>query len=232
MLPMPEGLPWRVVISKGTAPPAAAPWNFLDAAQPPRIHLHLRQAGFPRDLLHAAGEAYLELGLCAGDRQAAAQLPRYLRRGLPLALEGLAAEFWQGRGGLDERRHVMAERIASGQVHLGTPVDRLQELAAAVRAGIALSLEQAVALDEASASGERAADGYAWAVVLFLLTHDQQSLQLLVELALAAAHGHGETSQQHQALGELETAWQAFLQGVVLAGGRTAPPLEPPPATE
>jgi hypothetical protein len=228
-LPCPRQPAWRVAIEERGQPTLGA-WGYQAASEPPLIHLQLRQAGFPRDLLHDAGAAWLHLALGAGDRQRCARLPRWLRVGLPLAMEGLAVEVWTGRGQADERRHVFAARMAARQVLLGAPIDRLEALATAVRAGPGLSLAAALALDDGDAGDLSAADGYAWAVFSFLLTRDPDGDGLLARLAAAASEGLASTPAISELAG-LEGDWQRFLQGVVFQGGRTAPPLAPPPPT-
>lgn len=209
--------PWLADLLPHPGPPA---WTVVMDAQVPhpgydpasgRIALLPRTITFPRDLLHAATQAWCER-TCGGGAGLAG-MPWYARLGLPLVAEGLAGQVWQDHGEEEARRAVMQDRILHDHLELGVPVDRLGPLLTAIRAGhppvFATLLPSPPADPDAAAAA-------GWAICSFLLQADARTRTALVRACGDATHAPEPlTSRIDPAL--LEDRWQRFLHRLAFA---------------
>jgi hypothetical protein len=208
-LPRLSAMTWSVTVSAADAPAGHLGYDPATRA----IVIPARAMAFPRDLLHGAAEAWIDRAGAEGAQGDLARVTWWVRAGMPLVAEGLAAVVWRDQGSADQRRDAVETALAADRLPVGIPVDRLVPLAEDVKAGKAWTLARLVA---ESPPSEAAAGAYAWAVCSFLIHGGQEARDLLAHAAYAETASPDPLSASATAR---EQAWQRYLSVVVLGAG-------------
>ncbi len=204
-LPRLSAMTWSVTVSAADAPAGHLGYDPASRA----IVIRARTMAFPRDLLHGAAAAWIDHAGADAARGDLALVTWWVRAGMPLVAEGLAAAVWRDQGSVDQRRDAVETELAADRLPVGIPVDRLVPLAEDVKAGKAWTLARLVAEPPPS---DAAAAAYAWAMCSFLIRGGQEGRDLLAHAAYAKTATPDPLSASATAR---EQAWQRYLSEVV-----------------